>query len=124
MSHSDQILAQHLLNGGKMLAESCPVCYSPLFEYNGQRQCVVCEEKTTQDRAKTHAADSKESDDVASNCKNTALNDVNDDVSDAARDALLHILHCITQVKDAHSIAKLSAASQMIAEIYLKLRQR
>jgi uncharacterized Zn finger protein (UPF0148 family) len=121
MSRPDQILAQHLLNGGKMLAEACPVCYNPLFEYSGQRQCVVCEEKAAQDRAKTPAADSKESDAAASNCENTALND---DVSDAARDALMHILFCITQTKDAHSLAELSAASQMVADIYLKLRQR
>ena len=40
----DRIMAEYLLKGGKMLAKSCPVCYSPLFEYKGETFCVVCRE--------------------------------------------------------------------------------
>jgi len=40
----DNIMAEYLLKGGKMLAKTCPVCYSPLFEFKGETFCVVCNE--------------------------------------------------------------------------------
>lgn len=44
----DEIMAEYLLKGGKMLSKTCPVCHSPLFEYKGETICVVCrEEKNT-----------------------------------------------------------------------------
>jgi len=39
----DEIMAEYLLNGGKMLAKSCTICGSPLFEWKGETKCVVCE---------------------------------------------------------------------------------
>jgi UPF0148 protein len=44
MRESDEILAEYLLKGGKMLASSCSTCGSPFFEYKGKTLCVVCEE--------------------------------------------------------------------------------
>lgn len=41
---ADEIMAVHLLNGGKMLSEMCPECGAPLFEINGRKTCVVCAE--------------------------------------------------------------------------------
>ena len=41
----DEIMAEYLLNGGKMLNEMCPVCGAPLFEVKGVKKCVVCAEK-------------------------------------------------------------------------------
>lgn len=41
----DEIMAEYLLKGGKMLSKSCPVCHSPLFEYKGETLCVVCREE-------------------------------------------------------------------------------
>jgi len=41
----DEIMAVHLLNGGKMLNEMCPTCGAPLFEIKGRKSCVVCEER-------------------------------------------------------------------------------
>lgn len=40
----DEIMAVHLLNGGKMLNEMCRECGAPLFEINGRKTCVVCAE--------------------------------------------------------------------------------
>jgi len=40
----DKIMAEYLLKGGKMLAKTCPVCHSPLFEIKGETLCVVCRE--------------------------------------------------------------------------------
>jgi len=39
---ADEVMAEYLLKGGKMLAKSCKVCGYPLFEYKGETQCVVC----------------------------------------------------------------------------------
>jgi len=44
MKEEDEIMAQYLLKGGKMLAKACPTCGCPLFEYKGETLCVVCEE--------------------------------------------------------------------------------
>ena len=41
----DEIMAEYLLKGGKMLAKTCPKCGSPLFEYKGETLCVVCNDE-------------------------------------------------------------------------------
>ncbi|MDO8841249.1 MAG: Sjogren's syndrome/scleroderma autoantigen 1 family protein [Methanocalculus sp.] len=48
MREMDVIMAEYLLKGGKMLAKTCPVCHAPLFEYKGERFCVVCAEDASQ----------------------------------------------------------------------------
>jgi UPF0148 protein len=40
----DEIMAEYLLKGGKMLEKSCKTCGCPLFEVKGRTLCVVCEE--------------------------------------------------------------------------------
>ncbi len=47
----DDIMAEHLLTGGKMLSESCPKCGAPLFSIKGVKQCVVCAENTKEETA-------------------------------------------------------------------------
>jgi UPF0148 protein len=42
---SDEIMAEYLLQGARMLSRSCPTCGSPLFEIKGETRCVVCPEK-------------------------------------------------------------------------------
>lgn len=39
---ADEVMAEYLLKGGKMLAKSCKVCGYPLFEYRGETRCVIC----------------------------------------------------------------------------------
>jgi UPF0148 protein len=41
----DDIMAECLLAGGRMLSKSCRACGSPLFEVKGETLCVVCREK-------------------------------------------------------------------------------
>ncbi|MBR4118371.1 MAG: hypothetical protein IKK56_05755 [Methanocorpusculum sp.] len=45
----DDIMAEHLLTGGKMLSEACPKCGAPLFEIKGVKQCVVCAEASKEE---------------------------------------------------------------------------
>lgn len=46
MTREDEIMARHLLSGGKMLSKTCPACGCPLFEIKGETLCVVCEENS------------------------------------------------------------------------------
>ena len=41
----DDIMAECLLKGGKMLSKACRACGSPLFEVKGETLCVVCRER-------------------------------------------------------------------------------
>lgn len=43
MKAPDEIMAEYLLKGGKMLSRACAECGSPLFECKGRTCCVVCE---------------------------------------------------------------------------------
>lgn len=38
----EELMAECLLKGGKMLAKACSACGAPLFEYRGETRCVVC----------------------------------------------------------------------------------
>jgi UPF0148 protein len=51
----DEIMAEHLLKGGKMLEKSCKTCGCPLFEVKGKTLCVVCAENVTSEKP-GHAA--------------------------------------------------------------------
>ncbi|RXE55508.1 hypothetical protein ABH15_12405 [Methanoculleus taiwanensis] len=44
---ADEIMAEYLLKGGKMLSKSCKMCGFPLFEYKGETICVVCRAEET-----------------------------------------------------------------------------
>jgi UPF0148 protein len=56
----DEIMAECLLKGGKMLEKSCKTCGCPLFEVKGKTLCIVCAEnetaKKTAKSAKSSAA--------------------------------------------------------------------
>ena len=43
----DEIMAEYLLKGGKMLEKTCKTCGCPLFEVKGKTFCVVCAENET-----------------------------------------------------------------------------
>jgi UPF0148 protein len=45
MKNADEIMAEYLLKGGKMLSKTCQTCGTPLFEYKGETLCVVCREQ-------------------------------------------------------------------------------
>ncbi len=44
MKTEDTIMAEYLLNGGKMLSKTCKDCGAPLFETKDGICCVVCKE--------------------------------------------------------------------------------
>ncbi|WFN36062.1 autoantigen p27 domain-containing protein [Methanomicrobium antiquum] len=42
MKNPEDIMADYLLKGAKMLDKSCPECGLPLFNVKGETYCVVC----------------------------------------------------------------------------------
>ena len=48
----DEIMAEYLLKGGKMLEKACKICGCPLFEVKGKTFCVVCAENEPAKNAK------------------------------------------------------------------------
>ena len=50
----DEIMAEYLLKGGKMLEKSCKTCGCPLFEVKGKTLCVVCAENEEPDKGATN----------------------------------------------------------------------
>src|SRR5512136_584360 len=49
----DEIMADYLLKGGKMLEKSCKTCGCPLFEVKGKTLCVVCAEQDNAEKSGT-----------------------------------------------------------------------
>jgi len=49
----DEIMADYLLKGGKMLEKSCKTCGCPLFEVKGKTLCVVCAEHDNAEKSGT-----------------------------------------------------------------------
>ena len=49
----DEIMAEYLLKGGKMLEKCCKTCGCPLFEVKGKTLCVVCAENEPAKDTKT-----------------------------------------------------------------------
>jgi UPF0148 protein len=49
----DDVMAEYLLKGAKMLSKTCPVCGSPMFTYKDRTFCVLCELENEKSRSKT-----------------------------------------------------------------------
>jgi UPF0148 protein len=49
----DDVMAEYLLKGAKMLAKTCPVCGSPMFTYKDRTFCVMCELEDEKSSEKT-----------------------------------------------------------------------
>jgi UPF0148 protein len=52
----EEIMAEYLLKGGKMLEKACKTCGCPLFEVRGKTLCVVCAENAIAEKAAPAAA--------------------------------------------------------------------
>jgi UPF0148 protein len=55
----DEIMAEYLLKGGKMLEKSCMTCGCPLFEVKGKTFCVVCAENESAGKGEKSAKEEK-----------------------------------------------------------------
>ena len=56
MKSEDEIMAECLLRGGKMLSKTCPACGCPLFDYKGETFCVVCREDQAETKGEKRQA--------------------------------------------------------------------
>ena len=57
----EEIMAEYLLKGGKMLEKTCKTCGCPLFEVKGKTMCVVCAENAIAQKAAPAAAPAPQS---------------------------------------------------------------
>ena len=48
MKKEDDIMAEYLLKGAKMLAKTCPDCGCPVFQVKDRTFCVVCAERQSE----------------------------------------------------------------------------
>jgi UPF0148 protein len=48
MKKEDDIMAEYLLKGAKMLAKTCPDCGCPVFQVKDRTFCVVCAERKSE----------------------------------------------------------------------------
>ena len=55
----DEIMAEYLLKGGKMLEKTCRQCGCPQFEFKGKTFCVVCAEREQEKKAGSGASGKK-----------------------------------------------------------------
>ncbi len=58
MAKPDEVMAEYLLKGGKMLARDCTACGCPLFEYKGETFCVVCRKEKEERSARGEGGES------------------------------------------------------------------
>ena len=71
MRGSDEIMAEYLLKGAKMLGKTCPECGSPLFTVNGETYCVVCRENKAQTGKAANNANNANNSDNTNGAKGT-----------------------------------------------------
>ena len=81
----DEIMADYLQKGGKMLEKSCKTCGCPLFEVKGKTLCVVCAEQENAEKSgtapvfppvHTHGSECSCSDHADESCEGGFLADV------------------------------------------------
>ncbi|MDD1712923.1 MAG: hypothetical protein LUQ69_07145 [Methanoregulaceae archaeon] len=53
MKKEDDIMAEYLLKGAKMLAKTCPDCGCPVFQVKDRTFCVVCAERKSEEPENT-----------------------------------------------------------------------
>jgi Uncharacterized Zn-finger containing protein len=70
---SDEIMAEYLLKGARMLSRCCPSCGSPLFEIKGEIRCVVCTESSREPAAVEETRPKKEIAEAPAALQETAL---------------------------------------------------
>ncbi len=125
MRKPDEIMAEYLLKGGKMLAKTCQNCGSPLFEYKGETFCVVCRETELENNSKkgnNQASGKKESksrlEDSGKYESKPAINlDVQFDQTIRA------LLTRIEEEQDSRRLTKLTHALKEVAESYALINQ-
>lgn len=115
MKQSDEIMAQYLLKGGKMLAKTCPACGCPLFEIEGETLCVVCEEERRQkkddDGEKKQPRGKEEEDEEPRKEKGS-----HPGVKEAVEDTLIALCNRIRDEPDPERVKLLASALKKTAE--------
>ncbi len=125
MRKPDEIMAEYLLKGGKMLAKTCQNCGSPLFEYKGETFCVVCRENesTSKDEEKrdlnTRDQESISGSEKSGRAKSRSNLNINDQFERTIRALLVRI----EEEPDSRRLTELTRAVKEVAKAYVIVDQ-
>jgi UPF0148 protein len=100
----DEIMAECLLKGGKMLEKICKICGAPMFEVKGKTFCVVCKERNVQEKVSTKQADKHASGRTLSRDKEGVM------LTDELAETILSLCERIRNEKDPEKVLTLMNA--------------
>lgn len=125
MRKPDEIMAEYLLKGGKMLARTCQNCGSPLFEYKGETSCVVCKESDLESKGENKGDSRSKSQNQESRHMNPGILSAGIDINlvEQFDRTFKSLLICIEEEPDSRKIAELAHALKEVAETYSILNQ-
>lgn len=114
----DEIMAEHLLKGHKMLPNSCVVCGNPLFSIKGKTVCVICpeqedliQEKQNEHVCEKHLKNENETGELKPVC----------DLSESLQGTLINLCRKIDACDDAERCSKLMDVLKTGIEALVKL---
>ena len=121
MRKPDEIMAEYLLKGGKMLAKTCPDCGSPLFEYKGETFCSVCREDQMdqQKRETTGGAEEQPSKNLSPGEKNHLFQgDPDESLNEAFTLTIRSLLIQARGEQDVRRLHEMTKSIRIAAEAY------
>ncbi|NLA30970.1 MAG: hypothetical protein GX880_04010 [Methanomicrobiales archaeon] len=117
---ADEVMAEYLLKGGKMLAKSCKVCGYPLFEYKGETLCVICPLEEAEESAPEPAPVAQ----PPIESPEPAATGSRDRVAVEIEQTIIHLCERIRHEQSADECLTLMMAVERGAEALQTLRQR
>lgn len=125
MRKPDEIMAEYLLKGGKMLAKTCQNCGSPLFEYKGETSCVVCNESdnTTKDENKAVSISRIQRREPGLEDSETLKSEFDINLDELFDQTFKYLLISIEEETNSRNIAELTHALKEVVEAYSILNQ-
>jgi UPF0148 protein len=122
---ADEIMAEYLLKGGKMLAKSCKTCGYPMFEYKGETQCVICPVAFQKDADQEETARAHVPESTATLCQSVANSSLPyGPAVDELERTLVHLCERIRQEPRTDECLMLMKAIKKGAQALAALRQR
>lgn len=121
MRKPDEIMAEYLLKGGKMLAKTCTDCGSPLFEYKGETFCAVCREAAVEEQERVRSEEQAKI--PEKNSEPARSDQITKQITDrSVRDQFSHtiktLLIQIEESSDSRSLKEISDAVKVLSESY------
>ena len=135
-----KIISSYLEKGGKMLAQHCGVCSSPLFQFEGGIVCPICianQQTSAQEKQKggesedvqkesnqiSQSGDAKDSRNIQNNklLKKQDARPLNENIQLNLEQSLIYISERLSKEKDLESIERLLKLLENGVKIYSEI---